>query len=132
MAMTWLQKYQKSKAPHVELLDKKFGGMQPGEKMLISSPQEIETYIRAIPVGRTVDIPTMRRELARKHGASGACPITTSMFTRIVGELALEAMARGERDVTPFWRVVDPDSPIAQKLSCGPALIRQLRETETA
>jgi predicted XRE-type DNA-binding protein len=33
--------------------------------------------------------------------------------------------------VVPFWRAIDPDSPIAKRLRCGPAWIRAMRDTET-
>lgn len=129
---TWREKFHSQSAPHVEVLEKPFGGLQPGAKLLISTPAEIDGYVRTIPVGESRSIPHIRAELARAHAAEGTCPLTTSIFLRIGSEVALEELAQGTdlAQVMPFWRVVDPSSPLAQKLSCGPDWIRSQRERE--
>ncbi|MFM1807658.1 MAG: hypothetical protein RLZZ242_383, partial [Bacteroidota bacterium] len=58
------------------------------------------------------------------------CPMTTSIFLRIVAEYNLEKMARNESEVAPFWRAIDPKSDLAKKLSCGPAFISSKKEEE--
>ncbi len=89
--------------------------------MLISSPAEIAAYLAAIPRGEFRTIARMRSDLARRARADAMCPVTTSIFLRIVAEVAIRDMegGRSTRDVAPFWRVVTPDSKIAAKLSCG-------------
>jgi hypothetical protein len=56
------------------------------------------------------------------------------MFIRIVAEAALETSSKGgaTADMVPFWRVVEADSPMARKISCGPAFIRRMREAEAS
>jgi hypothetical protein len=60
------------------------------------------------------------------------CPLTAGIFTRIVSELAHEKISLGSsvEDVTPFWRVVDLNMPLAKKLSFGTDFIRQKRMEE--
>lgn len=133
MAKTWAEK-MRAPAPHVETTDKPFAGIPPGSKLLISSPAEIQAYLRrAVRRGATLDIRTMRDRLAKKHGADAACPLSTSIFLRIVAEHAWEQLMQGVTidDVAPFWRVVDPASPLAKKLRAGPEWIAKQRAAES-
>ena len=74
----------------------------------------------------------MRAALAKKNKAEATCPISTAIFVRIVAECALERIAGGEAvgAVPPFWRLVDPEGPLAKKLSCGPEFIAAQRALE--
>lgn len=130
MAKTWQQKFDNRKEVTVELLNKDFADLKAGTKMLISTPAEISAYVSAIPKGQTTTVLQMRQDLARKHKADGTCPLTTGIFLRIVSELAWEQIQSGKApsDVTPFWRIVDPKSPLAKKLACGPGEVMKLRE----
>lgn len=131
---TWREKYATRTEPEVQILSVPFAGMKPGQKMLISTPAEIEAYVRSVRPGETVEVQAMRAELAHRHQAEVTCPTTTSIFLRIVSEIALEDLAEGKATeaVTPFWRVVDPKSPLAKKLTCGPEWIQARREAESA
>lgn len=96
--------------------------------MLISSPGEIANYIARIPPDETRTIDRMRTELARKAGAHSMCPVTTAIYLRVVAEVALQDLSEDKPldQVVPFWRVVRPDSKVAQKLSCGPDHVAHL------
>ncbi|HSI21018.1 MAG TPA: hypothetical protein VLA04_04970 [Verrucomicrobiae bacterium] len=132
MAKTWQQKYDTSKEPVVETLDKDFSDLKAGSTMLISTPAEVEAYVRSIPRGTALTMKELRAGLAKQHGAEGTCPLTTSIFLRIATEVALEQMGNGvpQGKVMPFWRAVDPKGPLAKKLSCGTALIQDFRRAE--
>ncbi len=128
MAKTWDQKYHNGREPFVEVIDKPFAGMIPGDKMLISSPKEVESELRKIPKGTVCSLQDFRTRLAQLHNAAGTCPMTTSIFLRIVTERALELTPQ---DLPPFWRVIDPKSPLASKLSCGQQFIVDQRLAES-
>jgi hypothetical protein len=132
MPKTWLEKKHNSKPAHVVVLEKKFAGLPPGKKLLLTSPEIIERYMRRIPRNSHVSFAEMRSDLAKTFGADAACPITSSIHSRIVAEIAIEEMAAGAlpRSVTPFWRVVDPKCKFAQKLSIGEAGVEHLRADE--
>lgn len=134
MAKTWKQKLDSGRPAHVEILAKPFGGAPEGARMLVATPRLVDQYIRDIPPGEHRDIPRMRADLAAAHGADIACPLSTSIFARIAAEAALEDAAAGAppAGVTPFWRLIDEDSKIAGKLSCGPGYIRAQRARESA
>jgi hypothetical protein len=122
------------KKPEVKRLDKSFADLKEGTDMLISTPVEIDQQLRRIPKGKTKTVLQLRQELAKKHEADGTCPLTTGIFLRIASEAALEQMGAGAApdDVTPFWRVVEPGSKLAKKLSCGDDFIESMRASEAA
>ena len=131
-AKTWQQKMQ-ANPPHTVRLDKGFAGVPAGSILLISCPQVVESYLRAkVPVGETREIQQMRRELAAMHGAGASCPVSTALFLRTVAEAAWDRIEAGvsTEDVAPFWRVIDPKSPLAKKLRAGGAWIEQQRAAE--
>ena len=129
---TWAQKFQNAKAPHVAILEKPFGGVPAGGSLYVASPAVVADYAAAVPVGQTRTVNQMRSDLAAREGAMATCPTSTSFFVRIAAEAALEELAAGKAAaaVTPFWRIVDPDGPMAAKLSCGGDFIRTMRAVE--
>lgn len=131
---TWRQKYETSAEPHIDTMSKSMWGVSAGAKLLISTPKELEAEVRKIAPGNTRRPEEIRADLADRHGADATCPLTTGIFLRIIAEVALEDLAAGAplEDVAPFWRVVDPKSPLAKKLSCGPEFIQNRRLAESA
>jgi len=132
MKKTWTEKLQSSKRYEVKPVPRDMAGMKAGQIMLIPSPQIIDEFIRAIPKGKSMDVPTMRDELAAKYDAEVACPITTGILLRIVAEAAYEAHERGAplSKITPIWRVLDEDTPTTKKLSFDPSFIFTQRASE--
>lgn len=133
MAKSWREKLEapKQKAK-VEILDKAFGGIPVGGTLLIAHPLDVKAYIDEIPQGQSRSIAEMREALARKAGADGTCPLTSGIFVRIVAENALEEMAAGKKaeEVSPFWRILDRNSPALKRLSCGPEFVIARRAAE--
>ena len=130
----WRKRLGAAKAPHVVMLHADFAGVKAGNTMLISSPGEIANYLSRIPKAETRTMDRMRNELARKADADAMCPVTTAIYLRVVAEVALADLAEGKRleEVVPFWRVVLPDSKVAQKLSCGPDHVAHLAALDGA
>ena len=126
----WEQKYTGARPPHVVVLEKPYGGLPAGKRLFVAAPLLIEDRVRAVPRGATLTVAALREALAREHGADATCPTSTAIFLRIVAERALERMALGDPDPAPFWRVVDPDSPLAGKLSCGRTFVAERRRSE--
>lgn len=133
MAKSWQEKLlaPKHKA-HVEVIEKPFGGIPAGGRMLVAHPLDVKAYIDAIPAGQSRTITEMRAELASRAGADGTCPLTSGIFIRIVAEAALEEIAAGKspEQVTPFWRIVDRKSRVLKKLSGGPEFVLARRAAE--
>ena len=113
------------------LLEKNFSDMKAGEKMLISSPEVISSYISRIPVGTTITPKEMRHALAKEKGADNTCPVTTGIFLRIAIEEVLDVFKVDDAPI-PFWRVIDEKHPILKKLGIAPSEITRMRQKEAS
>jgi hypothetical protein len=129
---TWIEKLQVKKEPQLIKIHKDFWGYTKGDVMYISTAQIIENYIRQIAKGKSVDIVTMRNDLAVENNAVFTCPLTTGIFLRIVAEAAHEQLEQGIplKNITPFWRVIEPNSPLAKKLTFGQDFLKEQRKKE--
>ena len=114
------------------VLEKAFGGIQVGQTMLVATPQMVDAYIRDIPPGETLTVPDLRENLARAEGCDGTCPMSTSIFVRMVAEAAIEDLEDGKQvsEVSPFWRVIEGKDKIAKRLTIDPAWIDEQRALE--
>ena len=133
MTKTWVEKRDGGKVPQVKILDKKFAGMPEGCKMLVSSPGEIDAFIRSIPAQTRISPKEMRDQLADRHDADETCPVSTGIFMRIVCEAALEERAQGRplADITPFWRMDLENTSTAEKLSISKEELSQIRQQDS-
>jgi hypothetical protein len=131
---TWTQKLQCSKPAVIKTLDKAFADMPEGSRMMIASPEIIDRYVRNLTPGQFITPKELRADLADSHKAEHTCPVTTGIFLRVVAEAAWEQHLAGVpmKDITPFWRVIEPESPLAGKLACGLEFIRTQRSSEKA
>ena len=130
----WSDRLVGGQPPEVKLLDFDVAGLKRGTTMLVSSPSELAAYLRTIPPGQTHSVAAMRVALARAHGADATCPASTPIFLRVVAEAAwedLEAVSDPEQ-IAPFWRVIEPESRLAQKLRCGAEFVAAMRQREQA
>ncbi len=93
----------------------------PGATMVISTPLEIETYVRQIPKGKLATLVTLRNVIADQHGTTITCPVTTGIFLGMVARAAAEQEMMGAKRVTPWWRVIRTDGCLNEKFPGGPA-----------
>ncbi|WP_194778368.1 hypothetical protein [Pararhodonellum marinum] len=128
----WIEKLEEDKAPQVKRLDKDFADMPAGCMMLIATPQIIDDYVKTIGFGKRIPLKTMREDLALEHRAEFTCPVTTGIFLRIVAEASYEKWQQGSplESITPFWRVIDPNSSLAEKLSFGKEFLQEQLQKE--
>ncbi len=129
---TWTEKLNVDKQPVVKHLEAKFGDIPAGSDMLIPTPQMVDEYIRQIPEGITTSVVTMRKDLAAAQHADHSCPLVTGIFLRIVAEAAYEQYQQAQtiEEITPFWRIIEPGSALAKKLSFGADFIAAQRLKE--
>ena len=128
---TWIEKRDCDKSLKIKTIDKKFADIPEGSKMFIATPQIIDEYVKHIPFGKSTELSTMRNDLAIEY-QDKTCPVTTGIFLRIVSEASFEELNEGKdiQKVTPFWRIVNPKSKLAEKLECGIDFIEMQRENE--
>ena len=129
---TWIEKRDCNKSYKIKTIDKKFADIPEGSKMFIATPRIIDDYIKHIPYGKSTELSTMRNDLAIDYQADNTCPVTIGIFLRIVSEASYEELKSGKgiEEVTPFWRIVNPKSKLANKLECGAEFINKQRERE--
>ncbi len=129
---TWLDKLNESKQPHTVKLEKAFAGIPSESHLLIPSPKLIDEYIQHIGYGKKIDSKTMPNDLALEHNADYTCPVTTGIFLRIVAEANYEKLQEGKslEEITPFWRVIEPNSTLAKKLTFGQEFIISQQQAE--
>jgi hypothetical protein len=128
---TWTEK-MKAKPPHHVILEKDFAGIPKGSKLHISCPVEVAEELKDIAPGSIISIQAFRRRLAEKNNCDATCPVSTSIFLRIVAEHTWEEFSRtgSTEDLAPFWRVVESSSPMAKKLNFDSAWIDLQQELE--
>ena len=48
--------------------------------VVIPAPREVDEIMRSVPKGKLITINQIRERLAKRHGATIGCPITTGIF----------------------------------------------------
>ncbi len=90
-------------------------------KMLIPRPIDVDALMRKVEKGKLVTVDQIRARLAKDCLADFTCPLTTGIFMRIAAEAAEEDLKRGEKRITPYWRVVKADGSLNEKFPGGVA-----------
>ena len=132
MPKTAIERLNADKKPKIVILPSDFAGIKKGQKMFVASPKIVDEYIKRIPKGETFSIIRMRNELASRRKCDAMCPVSTTIFVRIAAQAALERLEAGAdlADVSPFWRIVEPESKLAKKLSVDSQWIADRRAVE--
>ena len=127
MAKSWTEKRDTNKEIQVKINDKKFADIPAGTRMLIPSPKIVDDFVKTIPNGSFMSTKDLRNRLAIQYDAEMTCPLVTGIFLRIISEAAYEEyqLDKNIEKITPFWRVVDPDSRLANKLTFGTEFLIQ-------
>ena len=132
--LTACEKLHRKKDPKKVKLEFDFAGIKAGQTMFVGTPMIVDKYIRSIPNGQNRTIRGLRNELARRNKCDAMCPVSTSIFIRMVAEAAIEEMAEGKTvsDVSPFWRVLESEDKITKKLPIDPDWLDQQRSLESS
>ena len=130
MAKSWEAKFFSKKNFEIKTIQKDFWGHVAGSKMLIPTPFMIQEYINHIESGTISDVEIMRNDLAIEHGAAFTCPMTTGIFLRIVAEYNYENLSQKGTEICPFWRIIDPNSKLSDRLSFDKKFIIDKRDNE--
>jgi ABC-type uncharacterized transport system ATPase subunit len=131
---SWLDKLNENKEPKIKRIEIDFADIPSGSMMFIATPKLIDEYIQEIGVGTRINIKTLRKDLAIAHNADYTCPVTTGIFLRVVAEANYEKLQQGKHveEITPFWRMIEPNSALAKKLTFGQDFLLQQIEKESA
>lgn len=86
---------------------------------VIARPRDVDAIMKKVPKGKVITIKEICQKLAKKHGATIACPITTGIFAWIAAHAADEAAIEGAKDITPYWRTLKGDGELNPKYPGG-------------
>jgi len=117
---SWCEKLLDSKGlPKVEKITRKMSKRWGTGTVVIPAPVEVDEIMKSVPEGRLITINEIRAALARKHGATIGCPITTGIFAWIAANAAEEQRQKGEVNLTPYWRTLKTGGVINEKYPGG-------------
>jgi len=117
---SWREKLADSKdLPKVEKITGKMSQRWGTGTFVIPAPVEVDEIMKEVPEGKLITINQIREALARKHGASIGCPLTTGIFAWVAANAAEEAAAEGEKDITPYWRTIKTGGELNPKYPGG-------------
>lgn len=120
---SWREKLEtqgkKNNLPKVSKIDERMSTRWGTGTVVIPDPLEVDTIMRSVPRGRLITINQIRERLAKKHGATIGCPITTGIFASMAARAAEEDAAEGKKDITPYWRTLKVGGTLSDKFPGG-------------
>ena len=117
---TWQEKLADDKdLPRVVGITGKMSKRWGTGTLVIPAPREVDEIMGKVPRGKLTTINQIREIVARKHGATIGCPLTTGIFANIAARAAEEATAEGKRDITPYWRTLKSKGELNEKYPGG-------------
>lgn len=120
LRLSWRKKLADSKdLPRVERITGKMSTRWGTGTVVIPAPIEVDELMRRVRKGKLTTVNHLRDALAKKHGASIGCPITTGIFALIAARAAAEDEADGKKRVTPYWRTLKANGELNPKYPGG-------------
>ena len=128
---SWSEKLKDNKGlPKVEKITDKMSKRWGTGTVVIPAPMEVNEMMRRVPEGKVITIGEIRAALAKKHGATIACPLTTGIFAWVAANATEEERQKGEKDITPYWRTLKTGGVINPKYPGGVEAQKKLLEKE--
>jgi alkylated DNA nucleotide flippase Atl1 len=128
---SWSEKLRDNKdLPRVEKITGKMSKRWGTGTVVIPAPMEVNEMMRRVPEGKLITINEIRAALAKKHGATIGCPMTTGIFAWIAANAAEEQRQKGEKAITPYWRTLKTGGVINPKYPGGVEAQKKFLEKE--
>ena len=117
---SWSEKLQDSKdLPKVQVIDSSMRKTWGEGTVVIPAPLEVNALMQQVPHGRLTTINELRQALARKHGSTIACPITTGIFAWIAAHASVELEPAPSSCQVPYWRTLKQKGELNTKYPGG-------------
>lgn len=128
---SWREKLADSKdLPKVVKINENMSKRWGTGTVVIPAPMEINEIMKEVPEGKLITINEIREKLAKRHGATIGCPITTGIFAWIAAHAAEEDASERKKDITPYWRTLKSGGVINEKYPGGIDNIKALLKSE--
>ncbi len=117
---SWKEKLADAKdLPKVERITGRMSKRWGTGTVVIPAPMEVDEIMRSVPKGKVITINQIRERLAKKHGATIGCPITTGIFAWVAAHAAEEEAEQGKKRITPYWRTLKSEGELNEKYPGG-------------
>jgi len=117
---SWREKLTDSKGlPRVEMITERMSTRWGTGTVVIPEPVEVNEIMKRVQKGKLITVNEIRNILAKNHGATIGCLITTGIFAMIAAHVAHEEMEEGKTRVTPYWRTLKSGGEINPKYPGG-------------
>lgn len=127
---SWSEKLNEDKGlPRVVKIEGKMTRRWGEGTVVIPSPREVYEIMKSVPEGRVTTVNEIRSALAKRHGATICCPITTGIFAWVSAHASEEERARGDKGI-PYWRTLKAGGVINEKYPGGIEAQREMLERE--
>ena len=129
---SWREKLADSKdLPRVQVIPDRMKNKWGRGTLVIPAPREVDEMMRRVPKGKVTTINHIRAAIAKKHGATIGCPLTTGIFAWIAANAAEEVTAaKPKARVTPYWRTLKTGGVLNEKYPGGIARQKQRLKAE--
>lgn len=128
---TWAEKLCDNKGlPKIATIEGKLSTRWGTGTFVVPAPLEVKELMDKVPKGKLTSINELREALARKHGTTIACPITTGIFAWIAANAADEAAQAGKKHITPYWRTLKNGGELNPKYPGGIGALKRKLEAE--
>ena len=117
---SWKEKLADDKdLPRVVEITEKMSKRWGEGTVVIPAPKEVDEIMRMVPERKLITLNGIREFLAKKHGATIGCPITTGIFAWVAAHAAEEEMEAGKTGINPYWRTLKSGGVINEKYPGG-------------
>jgi alkylated DNA nucleotide flippase Atl1 len=101
-----------------------------GKMILVPTPMLVDAVIQKVPKGKLITASQIRDKLAVDFKADSTCPLTLGIFLRIISEYMEEKRSNGDKNISPYWRVIKDDGKLNAKIHGGIASHAKLLREE--
>jgi len=98
--------------------------------VVVPAPREVDAIMKSVPAGKLITIQEIRAILAKRHGATIGCPLTTGIFAWIAANAAEEDHKAKRRGATAYWRTLKSGGFLNEKYPGGIPAHRAKLEAE--
>jgi hypothetical protein len=98
--------------------------------MVVPSPCEVDAAIKLVRRRKLATVREVAAHIARRHGTTMCCPVTTGIFSWIAAHAAHEAELSGKKAITPYWRMLKNGGELNVKYPGGISNLKRRLEEE--
>jgi alkylated DNA nucleotide flippase Atl1 len=116
--------------PQVKPIPERMQRREGPGTIVTPSPREVDEAMKRVPEGRLVTVFGIGQQLAREHGTTIGCTVTTAIFASMAAQAADEDRKAGLQDITPYWRTLKGNGELNLKYPGGLDELMQRLESE--